>query len=82
MQRIRQVREASNISAKELSGSINTDVSTVYHYEKDRRTPDVSQGWNIVNALNQLGANCSFCDVFPNPLEDQIVEASKSLTTG
>ncbi|MGI2072151.1 helix-turn-helix transcriptional regulator [Shewanella baltica] len=68
MQQIRHIREESRISVKELSKVIGTDVSTFYHYETGRRTPDFNQCWKIVNALNQLGANCTFSDVFPNPL--------------
>ncbi|MBO2552619.1 helix-turn-helix transcriptional regulator [Shewanella algae] len=69
MQQIRQVRVGAEISVKDLSKVIGTDVSTVYHYETGRRTPDFNQCWKIVNALNQLGANCSFMDVFPNPVD-------------
>ncbi|TVP11770.1 helix-turn-helix domain-containing protein [Shewanella sp. KCT] len=74
MQRIRKVREASGISVKDLAEVLNIEVSTVYHYETNRRTPDFNQCWNIVNALNKLGAGCSFADVFPNPassIDDQ-----------
>ncbi|GGY87815.1 helix-turn-helix transcriptional regulator [Shewanella fodinae] len=71
MQQIRQEREKAGISVKSLAEVINTEVSTVYHYETGRRTPDFNQCWKIVNALNQLGANCTFDDVFPNPLNHQ-----------
>ncbi|EKO3434965.1 MULTISPECIES: helix-turn-helix transcriptional regulator [Vibrio] len=67
MQQIRKVREAANISVKDLAEIIGTETAAVYHYESGRRTPDFNQCWNIVNALNQLGAGCSFDEVFPNP---------------
>jgi putative transcriptional regulator len=69
MQHIRRIRESFAISVKDLAEAINTETSTVYHYETGRRTPDFNQCWNIVNSLNKLGANCSFSDVFPNPVE-------------
>jgi putative transcriptional regulator len=79
MQRIRYIREKAEISVKELSKIIGTDVSTFYHYEKSRRTPDFNQCWKIVNALNSLGANCSFSDVFPNPLETSNLDQKKAI---
>lgn len=70
MQHIRQVRVKAGISVKDIAKLIETDVSSFYHYEKGRRTPDFTQCWKIVNALNQLGAKCTFSDVFPNPIEN------------
>lgn len=67
MQQIRDIRKRANISVNDLAEIIGTEASAVYHYESNRRTPDFNQCWKIVNALNQLGANCSFDDVFPNP---------------
>ncbi|QYX66366.1 helix-turn-helix domain-containing protein [Shewanella putrefaciens] len=78
MQQIRNIRERARISVKALSQIIGTDVSTFYHYETGRRTPDFNQCWKIVNALNSLGAQCSFADVFPNPLD---ISADYSATT-
>ncbi|MBU1393008.1 MAG: helix-turn-helix domain-containing protein [Gammaproteobacteria bacterium] len=78
MQQIRNIRESAGISVKALSQIIGTDVSTFYHYETGRRTPDFNQCWKIVNALNRLGAQCSFADVFPNPLD---ISADYSVTT-
>lgn len=74
MQQIRKIRESAGISVKALSKIIGTDVSTFYHYETGRRTPDFNQCWKIVNALNYLGARCSFDEVFPNPLDCSITE--------
>ncbi|EKF9664397.1 helix-turn-helix transcriptional regulator [Vibrio cholerae] len=67
MQKIREVRTGAGISVSDLASLIGTESSAVYHYESGRRTPDFNQCWKIVNALNSLGAKCSFNDVFPNP---------------
>ncbi|NAX44828.1 MULTISPECIES: helix-turn-helix transcriptional regulator [unclassified Vibrio] len=67
MQRIRIAREEANISVKDIAILIGTEPSAVYHYESGRRKPDFIQCWKIVNALNELGAKCTFQDVFPNP---------------
>ncbi|TON66065.1 XRE family transcriptional regulator, partial [Vibrio parahaemolyticus] len=32
-----------------------------------KRTPNINMCWKIVKALNQLGAECTFGDVFPDP---------------
>lgn len=70
MQKIREVREGASISVKELSEVSGLEPGSIYHYEKGRRTPTFSQCWDIVNALNELGANCTFEEVFPNPQLD------------
>ncbi|HAS6095357.1 TPA: helix-turn-helix domain-containing protein [Vibrio vulnificus] len=67
MQKIREVRVKAGISVRDLASLIGTQNSAVYHYESGRRTPDFNQCWKIVNALNELGAKCSFNDVFPDP---------------
>lgn len=67
MQRIREVRESASISATELAQRMGMTPSGIGHYEKERRTPDVDVARKIVRALNDLGANCTFDDVFPDP---------------
>jgi putative transcriptional regulator len=67
MQNIRQFREHTGITVKQLAKAIGQKTSAVYHYESGRRTPYLTRCWSIVNALNELGATCSFEEVFPNP---------------
>ena len=67
MQKIRQVRKAAKLSTGDLAKIVGVKNAAFNHYENGRRTPDIHKAWRIVNALNQLGANCSFEDVFPNP---------------
>lgn len=67
MQRIREIREQFSISVKSLSEKSGIEPGSIYHYEKGRRCPSFNQCWDIVNSLNELGANCTFEQVFPNP---------------
>lgn len=70
MQHIRNLRKNAKVSATKLAEQIGVTVSAIYHYETNRRTPDLKQCWEIVKALNELGVICSFDDVFPNPNHD------------
>ncbi|WP_456295254.1 helix-turn-helix domain-containing protein [Vibrio sp. AK197] len=67
MQLIRELRESSGISVKQLSEKSGIEPGSIYHYETNRRMPNFSQCWEILNALNELGCSCSFEEVFPNP---------------
>lgn len=67
MQKIRKIRKAAKLSVGDLSKMIGVKNAAFYHYENGIRTPDICQCWRIVNALNKLGAICSFEEVFPNP---------------
>ena len=67
MQRIKEVREAASISASDLAMKLGMTSSAIGHYEKERRTPDITMCWRVVHALNELGASCEFYDVFPDP---------------
>ncbi len=70
MQRIREYREKAYISVKKLSEISGIETGSIYHYENGRRTPSFNQCWIIVNALNGLGAKCTFEQLFPNPKQD------------
>lgn len=67
MQRIKEVRESASLSARELATVLGLSPSAIGHYENERRVPGIKTCWRIVQALNALGAQCSFEDVFPNP---------------
>lgn len=81
MQRIRDIRERFSISVKSLSEKSGIEAGSIYHYEKGRRTPSFNQCWDIVNALIDLGADCSFEQVFPNPNRDDSCSRKEKLTT-
>lgn len=70
MQHIRKLRKSGKISATTLAKQVGITVSAIYHYETNRRIPDLAQCWKIVKALNDLGMTCSFYDVFPSPNND------------
>lgn len=70
MQNIRKLRKSAQVTASKLAEKVGVTVSAIYHYETNRRTPDLAQCYEIVKALNELGVACSFYDVFPNPNYD------------
>lgn len=67
MQRIREIREGASISVSALAKKMGVTDSGIYHYERNRRKLDIDAARKIVHALNSLGANCTFDDVFPDP---------------
>lgn len=50
-----------------LAKQVGISQSSVNHYAKGNRKPSYEMAWKIVTALNQLGAICTFDEVFPNP---------------
>lgn len=75
MQKIRTVREEAGISVGALSARLGKKNCTIYHYERGRRKPDINLCWDIVHSLQELGADCGFEDVFPDPRrsEDEVL---------
>lgn len=67
MNRIASLRKSLSISQSALAGKINSVPSRIANFEASRRCPDIQTCWMIVNALNELGANCTLEQVFPNP---------------
>jgi putative transcriptional regulator len=67
MNNIKYYRNAIKARQKDLGSAIGVGQSTIDRYESGERNLNISIAWNLVNALNDLGATCSFEDVFPNP---------------
>ncbi|MBV1842735.1 helix-turn-helix transcriptional regulator [Photobacterium ganghwense] len=67
MSNIKAIRTSINASQDELAEHVGVTQGAIAHFEKGIRTPNIKMCWRIVEALNRMGANCSFEDVFPTP---------------
>ena len=67
MPRIKQVLSEIGESQESLAKEIGISQSSVNHYANGNRMPSYEMAWNIVKALNSLGASCTFEQVFPSP---------------
>lgn len=67
MNKISEYRKKNKISQKQLAARVGVGPSAIGNYEVGIREVNTQIAWKIVDSLNQLGANCSFDDVFPNP---------------
>ncbi len=68
MNRIAEFRNKAKVSQATLAKTVGGIVtSTIGNYEYGIRKIDVETARKIVNALNELGAQCTFDDVFPDP---------------
>ncbi|MCS6204028.1 helix-turn-helix transcriptional regulator [Shewanella baltica] len=70
MNNISTYRKKANISQSELGKVIGKTQGAVGNYESGIRNIDLSTCWEIVKALNQSGVECSFSDVFPEPISE------------
>ncbi|MGI2046112.1 helix-turn-helix transcriptional regulator [Shewanella oncorhynchi] len=67
MNNISTYRKRANLSQSELGKAIGKTQGAVGNYEAGIRNIDLSTCWEIVRAINQLGVECTFADVFPEP---------------
>lgn len=65
MNRIAEVREAAKVKQCKLIQALGWSQTRVSNYEAGRRVPGLAESRAIVEALNQLGADCTLDDVFP-----------------
>lgn len=70
MSNLKAIRGELGVTQQALAEKVGVSQSAINHYENGNRTVDTILGWRIVNALNLLGADCKFEDVFPDPQED------------
>lgn len=70
MNRIKEFRESVGMTQEAFGSYISKTQGAVAHYENAVRTPDLDTCREIVNALNDNGANVTLDDVFP-PKEKQ-----------
>ncbi|MCS6177748.1 helix-turn-helix transcriptional regulator [Shewanella baltica] len=70
MNNISTYRKKANLSQSELGKAIGKTQGAVGNYEAGIRNIDLSTCWEIVRAINQLGVECTFADVFPEPSSD------------
>lgn len=67
MNNLKYFRRTINVNQKDIGDLVGVGQSTIDRYENGKRKVTVPMAWKIVQALNQLGAACSFSDVFPEP---------------
>ncbi|UTV28969.1 helix-turn-helix transcriptional regulator [Photobacterium atrarenae] len=70
MNRISDFRDKAKVSQAGLAKVVGVTPSTIGNYESGIRNIKLKMCWKIVKALNALGANCTFEEVFPNPQHD------------
>ncbi|EKO3419724.1 helix-turn-helix domain-containing protein [Vibrio fluvialis] len=67
MNQIAAIRKSIGVSQSGLAEKLNSVPSRIANFEASTRKPDIETCWEIVRALNELGADCCFEQVFPNP---------------
>ncbi|GAB6263224.1 helix-turn-helix transcriptional regulator [Photobacterium sp. R1] len=67
MSNLKQIRLQLGLSQAALAKQAGITQGAIAHFERGKRTPSIDMCWKVVNALNALGASCSFDDVFPDP---------------
>ncbi len=70
MSKLKLIRGELGVTQQSLAEKVGVSQSAINHYENGNRAVDTAIGWRIVNALNLLGADCQFEDVFPDPQND------------
>lgn len=70
MNKISNYRKRANLSQSELAKAIGKTQGAVGNYEAGIRNIDLSTCWEIVRVINQLGIECTFADVFPEPVSN------------
>jgi putative transcriptional regulator len=70
MNNISIYRKKADLSQTELGKAIGKTQGAVGNYEAGIRNIDLSTCWEIVQAFNQSGVECTFADVFPEPTID------------
>lgn len=69
MPNINTILKSIKKSQEDLAKKVGCSQGSINHYANGNRTPSYEMAWKVVDALNSLGANCTFYDVFPNPVE-------------
>lgn len=67
MSKIKDIRTTIGVTQETLGKKLGVSQGAMNHYENGNREISLSLARKIVNALNELGAQCTFDDVFPDP---------------
>lgn len=70
MSKIKDIRTKLGVTQDALAKKLGVSQGAMNHYENGNREIKLSLGRRIVAALNDLGAQCTFDDVFPDPDRD------------
>ncbi len=66
MNKIAELRKSANVTQVQLAEKIGWAQPRIANYESGFRTPSLKDGRKIVRALNALGVEVNFDDVFPD----------------
>lgn len=66
MNNLAEIRKTLGISQEEIAKKTGLTQGAWGHFETGRRTPSIKTARKVVKALNDLGGNFTFDDVFPD----------------
>lgn len=66
MNALAKARISLNLKQKDLAEQVGLVQSTIGQYEIGARVPSIKTARKVVKALNDLGGNFTFDDVFPD----------------
>lgn len=70
MNLIAEQRKKISVSQAALAKKLGWSQSRIANYETLNRTPSLDDSRKIINALNEMGCECSLDEVFP-PIDTQ-----------
>lgn len=71
MSALKAIRKQAGVTQTQLAERVGLTQAAIGHYETGRRKPGLSECRRIVAALNDLGADCTLAEAFPEPEPDQ-----------
>lgn len=69
MNKIKEHREARQLTQSDVAARLGISQGAVAHYEKNRRNPNLEMCRAIVQLLSEAGEECTLDDVFPEAIE-------------
>ncbi|AWE99936.1 helix-turn-helix family protein [Pseudomonas aeruginosa] len=72
MSALKAIRKQAGVTQTQLAERVGLTQAAIGHYETGRRKPGLSECRRIVAALNDLGAECTLAEAFPEPEHDSL----------
>ncbi|WP_430302997.1 helix-turn-helix transcriptional regulator, partial [Pseudomonas aeruginosa] len=72
MSALKAIRKQAGVTPTQLAERVGLTQAAIGHYETGRRKPGLSECRRIVAALNDLGAECTLAEAFPEPEHDSL----------
>lgn len=67
MNKLKDFRNRIGVTQKNVADLVGVRQGTIARYESGARDFNITMARKIVFALNIMGSNCTFDDVFPDP---------------